>query len=175
MWWFRLRNCIDILMSMCMTVYFFFSLQRDEARKQCRDLSQELGNLRGELGKLGHLGNTAVFKVVISKAHTSGTGSAFSSPFRCVSAFCLDDKSGNLCIDNEDNTVFLLFAMFSSWVFSCLLCSFIVLLWSNAVIDLTHWYFNFDVYSLCLALFYIDECSHPFITLRKFLMSCSSM
>lgn len=36
----------------------FVSLQRDEATRHCRELSQELVNLRGELGKLGHLGHT---------------------------------------------------------------------------------------------------------------------
>lgn len=34
----------------------FSCLQRDEATQQCRELSQELVNLREELGKLGHLG-----------------------------------------------------------------------------------------------------------------------
>lgn len=52
-----------------MTVYFFL-LQRDEATKQCRELSQELVNLRGELGKFGHLGLTlAVIAVFITKVH----------------------------------------------------------------------------------------------------------
>lgn len=40
----------------CVTVYLFSCLQRDEATQQCRELSQELVNLREELGKLGHLG-----------------------------------------------------------------------------------------------------------------------
>lgn len=32
------------------------ALQSEESKSQCRELSQELVNLRGELGKLGHLG-----------------------------------------------------------------------------------------------------------------------
>lgn len=35
-------------------IIYFVSLQHDDAAKQCRDLSQELVNLRGELGKWGH-------------------------------------------------------------------------------------------------------------------------
>lgn len=67
-----------------MTVYFFsLSLQRDEARRQCRDLSQELVNLRGELGKSSQVDYAlALFKVVIRKVNTHGTGS--SAPFSCV-------------------------------------------------------------------------------------------
>lgn len=48
---------VEIVLRMDVTVYFF-SLQRDEATRQCRELSQELVNLRGDLGKLGHLGLT---------------------------------------------------------------------------------------------------------------------
>lgn len=35
----------------CAILLFTFSLQHDDAAKQCQDLSQELVNLRGELGK----------------------------------------------------------------------------------------------------------------------------
>lgn len=68
----------------CLLFVFVF-LQRDEATRQCRELSQELVNLRGELGKLGHLGLTlAVFTVVISKVHTPGAGSGSLVPLSDV-------------------------------------------------------------------------------------------
>lgn len=61
----------ETVQSIDVTVYFLFSLQRDEATRQCRELSQELVNLRGDLGKLGHLDLTlAVFTLVITKEHT---------------------------------------------------------------------------------------------------------
>lgn len=35
------------------SIIYFVCLQHDDAAKRCRDLSQELVNLRGELGKWG--------------------------------------------------------------------------------------------------------------------------
>lgn len=86
-------------MGVCMTVYFFsLSPQRDEARRQCRDLSQELVNLQGELGKSGQVDYApALFKVVIRKVHTPGTGSPSSAAF----LMCLrpDDYSVYMTIE----------------------------------------------------------------------------
>lgn len=44
----------------CNTICFV-SLQHDDAAKQCQDLSQELVNLRGELGKLVRHDHTFFF------------------------------------------------------------------------------------------------------------------
>jgi len=61
-----------------------FSLQRDEAAKQCRQLSQELLNLRGELGKSGHL--DVMPSVYRGDRQTPGPG----LPVRLMSLFALD-------------------------------------------------------------------------------------
>lgn len=51
---------------------FLVCLQRDDATRQCRSLSQELVNLQGELGKSGHISYSAQFEAVaVSSKHSS--------------------------------------------------------------------------------------------------------
>lgn len=92
---------------------FFLSLQRDEATRQCRDLSQELVNPRGELGKLDYLGHTVELKVIIHSTHSSPR-ICFSSPFWCVFGllnirFIWQVRKPGWCwyINNDNSTVCL--------------------------------------------------------------------